>query len=203
MTGVMVQLPIPGPHGEASLQGQALQDLLTAIPLSKDIDGLRWEQSHIMPATVRAILEIMGKITENSKFKIQNSKLVVVGARGAVGRPLVHYLKARGIQDVLEVEWDTPEPTRTVLEGDVVISCVGKPGLVTGEMVKPGMIAVDVGISQIPIQNSEFLVNGQKSKVVGDMTQDVYEKASVAVAVPGGVGPVTIACLLKNALTVL
>lgn len=203
VTGVMVQLPIPGPHGEASLQGQALQDLLTAIPLAKDIDGLRWEESHIMPATVRAVLEIVEKIEKDSGFKIQDLRVIVVGARGAVGRPLVHYLRERGVQEVLEVEWDTPEPTRTVLEGDVVISCVGKPGLVTGEMVKPGVIAVDVGISQIPIQNSEFVVNGPKTTVVGDMTQDVYEKASVAVAVPGGVGPVTIACLMENAVSML
>ena len=197
VTGIMIQLPV------LSLQGQALQDLLTAIPLTKDIDGLRWEESHIMPATVRAVLEIVEKIEKDARFKMQDLRVVVVGARGAVGRPLVHYLRERGVQEVLEVEWDTPEPTRTVLEGDVVISCVGRPGLVSGEMVKSGAIAVDVGISQIPIQNSEFLVNGQKTKVVGDMTQDVYEKASVAVAVPGGVGPVTIACLMENAVSML
>jgi methylenetetrahydrofolate dehydrogenase (NADP+)/methenyltetrahydrofolate cyclohydrolase len=213
VAGVMIQLPIP------NLQGQALQDVLRAIPLTKDIDGLRWEESGVMPATVRAVLRILEKIEQDSGFRIQDSRTVVVGARGAVGRPLVHFLKERGVKDVSEVEWDTPEPTRTVLEGDVVVSCVGKPGLITGEMVKVGVIAVDVGMSTIvnsqisnpksqtdqdvknakPFDALNLITDASRqSRVVGDMTKEVYEKASVAVAVPGGVGPVTIACLMEN-----
>lgn len=169
VTGVMIQLPVP------NLQGQTLQDVLTGIPLAKDVDGLRWEESGIVPATVRAILMIIDKIAKGK------TKFVVVGARGMVGRPLVYFLKKRNVE-VVEVEWDTPEPTRMILVGDIVISCTGKPGVVTGEMVKPGAIVIDVGSPR------------------GDMTQEVYDKASVAVAVPGGVGPVTIACLLQNAV---
>ena len=98
-----------------------------------------------------------------------------------MGRPLCYYLRQKGVE-VVEVEWDTKEPTRRLLEGQVVISCVGKARVVTGEMVREGAIVVDVGAP------------------VGDMTSEVYQKASVAVAVPGGVGPVTIASLLQNAV---
>jgi len=170
--GMMVQLPLP-----EGLRGETPK-LLAAIPLAKDVDGLRWEESHILPATVRAVLAIVDKIA------MGKTKFVVLGARGVVGRPLVYFLRERGVE-VLEVEWDTPEPTRRVLVGDVVISCIGKVGCVTGEMVKEGAVVIDVGSPH------------------GDMTQEVYDKASVAVEVPGGVGPVTIACLLQNACAII
>ncbi len=165
--GMMVQLPLP------ELLRGSTPKLLTAIPLAKDVDGLRWEESKIIPATVRAVLAILDNIAVGKK------KFVVLGARGSVGRPLVHFLRERG-EEVSGVEWDTPDPARSLLAGEVVISCVGKAGVVTGEMVKEGVIAIDVG------------------SPIGDMRQEVYDKASVAVAVPGGVGPVTIAMLMQN-----
>ena len=183
VTGVMVQLPIIG------LQGLALKEVLSAIPLNKDVDGLRWEESGIIPATVRAVLTIIDTIAKDK------TKFVVLGARGAVGRPLVHFLGERGVV-VSEVEWDTPLPFGRLPKGEVVISCVGKAGLVIGEMVSDGLIAIDVGMS-LPAQAGE--VDG---KVVGDMTREVYDKCSVAVPVPRGVGPVTIACLLKNVVEI-
>ncbi len=186
--GIMVQLPIPG------LQGQTLQDILVTIPLDKDVDGLRWEESGMMPATVKAILAILDKIAERKSSdhspkiaqgsELWNKKFVVVGARGHIGKPLVHFLRERGAE-VVEVEWDTSEPTRRVLEGEVVISCVGRAGVVTGEMVKEGVVAIDVGSPK------------------GDMTEDVYQKARVVVRSPGGVGPVTIACLMENAVSMV
>ena len=183
VTGIMVQLPIPG------LQGQALKDILSAIPIEKDVDGLRWEESKIVPATVRAVLAILENIAQNQKFEIRNSKIVVLGSRGAVGRPLVQSLKSRGLE-VGEIEWDTKNPAVLTKEAEVVISCVGKAGLVTGDMVKEGVIAIDVGMSSAG------------GKVVGDMTQEVYQKASVAVPVPGGVGPVTISSLMANVVKI-
>lgn len=187
VTGVMVQLPLPEP-----LRGSTPK-CLEMIPLDKDVDGLRWEESGVMPATVRAILSILERIAESRLQTLDSSlweqKFVVLGSRGAVGRSLVHFLRERNV-DVSEVEWDTPEPVRIILAGDVVISCVGKAGTVTGEMVKEGVIAIDVGMSQV------------EGRVVGDMTKEVYQKASLAVPVPGGVGPVTIACLLKNVVDI-
>ena len=116
-----------------------------------------------------------------------NSKTVVVlGANGAIGRPLTLELSKRGIQ-VIEIERRTPEPEKLIKQGSVIVSCVGRPGLVTAEMVAEGAVVIDVGMSETP-----------EGRVVGDMTKEVYQKASVSVEVPGGVGPVTIACLLEN-----
>ncbi|KKU45867.1 MAG: Bifunctional protein FolD [Microgenomates group bacterium GW2011_GWC2_46_7] len=173
--GVMVQLPLP-----ASLRGETAK-LLAEIPIAKDVDGLRWEDSGMMPATVRAILTILKKITIAD---IWDKQFVVVGARGMVGRPLVHYLRERGFR-VSEVEWDTPKAEELIKAGEVVISCTGRVGIVTGEMVKEGVVAIDVGSPK------------------GDMTVEVYQKASVAVPSPGGVGPVTIACLMENVVSML
>lgn len=180
VTGLMVQLPVPG------LSPAKTQDILAAIPLDKDVDGLRWETSRVAPATVRAVLAILERIKKMSDRYSQmlTGKYVVVGYRGAVGEPLVEFLRKAKL-DVDGVEWDTPDPGRIVAGADVIISCTGKAGLITGEMVRDGVIAVDVGSPK------------------GDMTQEVYAKASVAVAVPGGVGPVTIASLMQNAVELL
>jgi methylenetetrahydrofolate dehydrogenase (NADP+)/methenyltetrahydrofolate cyclohydrolase len=177
VTGVMVQLPIPG------LQGQALQEVLSAIPKSKDVDGLRYPESGIVPPVVTAVVRILKEIGGRKSLEHWEKKFVVVGAGGFVGSALCSELAKRGVE-VIKIESDTQDPTRTVLEGDIVISCVGKEGVVTGEMVKDEGIAVDVGAP------------------MGDMTREVYQKALISVEVPGGVGPVTIACLLENAVDI-
>jgi len=198
VTGVMVQLPLP-----ADFKGSTLK-VLEAIPLDKDVDGLRWEESGVMPATVRAILAIVDKIAQSKIINSQilkSGKYVVMGARGAVGKPLTHFLRERKAE-VLEVEWDTPNPFDLVAQGEVVISCVGKAGTVTGEMVRDGVIAIDVGMSPVTVESQGHSVT-VSPKVVGDMTDEVYAKASVAVPVPGGVGPVTVASLMMNSLDLL
>lgn len=175
-TGIMIQLPILG------LRGETLKEVLTAIPLEKDIDGLRWRESGVMPATVAAVISILQELKVNN---IWDKRFVVWGARGAVGEPLVHLLRGRGAK-VAEIEIETENPGEISRSGEVVISCVGKPGVVTAEMVRPGSIVVDVGISQV------------EGKVLGDMVQEVYDQAVVTVPVPGGVGPVTVSSLLQN-----
>ena len=193
VTGVMVQLPIVG------LQGLTLKGVLEAIPLSKDVDGLRWEESGIKPATVTAILSILEKIAKDRGFnhamtqgaQVWRGKFVVLGAGGAVGRPLTQYLRQMGVV-VDEIEYDTPKQHAQswLSQGEVVVSCVGKMGLVQAEMVRDGLIAIDVGMSEVG------------GKVVGDMTQEVYQKASISVEVPGGVGPVTVVSLMANAVDI-
>jgi len=202
VTGVMVQLPLP-----ERLRGRTSK-LLEMIPLEKDVDGMRYPESGVKPATVCAILTICESIANNQYPIINNQTnsnnqivqnfwkklFVVVGARGAVGRPLVHFLRERGVE-VIEVEWDTPrdEVVQKCKNAQILISCVGKAGLVTGEMVgdpsassgQGGVVAIDVGSPK------------------GDMTQEVYEKASIAVPVPHGVGPVTIVCLMQNACDIM
>lgn len=171
VTGLMVQMPVPGMSREKQ------SDVLSAIPLNKDIDGLRWQESGVMPATVRAILSILEKIETNWR-----DKFVVVGGTGSIGKPLGHFLKlGYGVEAVVanSKTRDLASVTRTA---DVLVSCVGREGIITGEMVRQGAVTVDVGAPK------------------GDMTSEVYLKARIATPVPGGVGPVTVATLLQNAV---
>lgn len=175
VTGVMVQLPLPG------VSRKDVDEILEAIPLAKDIDGLRYRESNVMPATVRAVIEILDNIESSMIDNLRSKNYVVVGARGSVGTPLVYYLQKRGIKAV-ELEWDTQRDKVEELlrHGEVIVSCVGKEGLITPDMINDGAIVIDVGAPS------------------GDMTKEVYQKASIAVGVPNGVGPVTIASLLVN-----
>jgi methylenetetrahydrofolate dehydrogenase (NADP+)/methenyltetrahydrofolate cyclohydrolase len=169
VTGIMLQLPVPG------ISGQALKDILETIPLNKDVDGLRYPESGVVPPVVKAILDVVEKIGGNPE------KFVVIGASGFVGSATCLELEKMG-KEVIKVDSDTQNAKDLVLQGDIVISCVGKEGVVTGDMVRDGVILIDVGAPR------------------GDMARDAYDKASVSVEVPGGIGPVTIACLMQNAV---
>jgi methylenetetrahydrofolate dehydrogenase (NADP+)/methenyltetrahydrofolate cyclohydrolase len=171
--GVMVQLPIPG------LTVAQTEEVLQLIPIAKDVDGLRWRDSGVKPAVVRAVLSIVERVAHDK------TTIAILGSGGAVGTPLTKFLRELGYQ-VQEIEVDTPNPSETAQNAHVVISCVGKAGLVTPEMITPESVVIDVGMSE------------KDGKVVGDMTQEVYQKASMAVGVPGGVGPVTVASLMQN-----
>jgi len=157
---------------------------------------LRWEESGVMPATVRAILLILKNIAGNGNGQawgdFWKQRFVVVG-RGSVGRPLVYFLAKEYGAHATVVHSKTENIGEVIRGGEVVISCVGKPALVTEKMITEGCVAVDVGISQTKDER-------RKTIVVGDMTRGVYQKAAVAVPVPGGVGPVTVASLMQNAL---
>jgi len=170
-TGIMIQLPIPG------LTDTEVREVLASIPLGKDVDGLRTDESGMMPATVRAIISIMENVADD---RLWQRKMVVVGGTGAVGKPLIMWLNKKYGVAATAVNSQTKDLAGELSQADVVISCVGKPGLITGEMVRSGIVAIDVGAPY------------------GDMTKEVYAKARVAVPVPNGVGPVTIACLMEN-----
>jgi methylenetetrahydrofolate dehydrogenase (NADP+)/methenyltetrahydrofolate cyclohydrolase len=173
--GLMLQLPVP------HLTRIEQKELLKYIPIEKDIDGLRWEESHIMPATVAAVLEVLKKLSV-----LRDLAVTVVGSEGNIGKPLVHFLTRSGYRNVNGVDIDTPDRLPKISHADVLISCVGKPGMITEDMIKPGIVAVDVGISQ------------KDGKVSGDMTRGVYAAASLSVEVPGGIGPVTVASLMRT-----
>lgn len=179
VTGVMLQLPIP------NIVGDELTQVISNIPLDKDVDGMRWRESGVMPATVRAVTTLLSKIESMTQIDLVNKRVVIVGARGAVGKPLVFYLNKLGYSQVVEVEWDTVNQLEIIQSAEVVISCTGKTGLIGQEMVQPGSIVIDVGAPR------------------GDMMKEVYEKAGVAVPVPNGVGPVTIAMLMTNAVNLV
>lgn len=171
VTGLMIQLPVP------DLQGATLREVLSAIPYDKDVDGLRYPESGVVPPVVKAVLRVMDNIIENSKLEIRNQKIFVVGAAGFVGSGVMAELAKR---DILAQGVERGDDMSLIKTGDIVISAVGEEGIVRPEMIKNGAVVIDVGAPK------------------GDMTKEVYQKASVSVEVPGGVGPVTIACLMEK-----
>jgi methylenetetrahydrofolate dehydrogenase (NADP+)/methenyltetrahydrofolate cyclohydrolase len=173
--GIMIQLPLPRGLDEYR------QKVIKTILPSKDVDGLR-EDSPFLHPTSKAVIEIIdeAKKEKDLSLKAGFSKVVVVGATGMVGAPLVKELKNEGYQ-VVACDTNTPDLKGTTLQGDIVISCAGVHNLIMDDMVKDGAIVIDVGSPR------------------GDVDFElVLKKASFITPVPGGVGPVTISCLLEN-----
>lgn len=165
--GIMIQLPLPAKFNQQ--KGRILENILPR----KDVDGLR-TKSPFLPATVKAILQIIEVAKGTGK------KVVVVGSKGEVGGRLIKELKKR--EFVVEgYDKKTKNLGAKTLGADILVSATGTPGLITGQMVKKGVVAIDVGAPK-----GDLVLNG------------VALKASFVTPVPGGVGPVTIASLLEN-----
>jgi len=144
-------------------------ELIKLIDPKKDVDGLR-EDSPFKPAVVRAVLEILN----NESGIMNNARILVVGSKGFVGRRLIKELGCEGID-----KEDFPSSLK-LRRASVIISCTGQANLIDGSMVKNGFTAIDVGYPK-----PEF-------------TPDALAKAGFYTPVPGGVGPVTVACLFAN-----
>jgi len=172
--GIMIQLPLPG-----RLQSSKTQILNSILP-EKDVDGLR-EDSPFLHPTSKAVIEILDEAKDIVRPSFDNSscKVVVIGATGMVGRPLVKELRNQGYK-VIECNTKTSDLAKKTLQADVVVSATGIPGIITFEMVKNGAIIIDVGSPK------------------GDADPSVALVASFLTPVPGGVGPVTVSCLLEN-----
>ncbi len=180
--GIIVQLPTRGLEG--------YQELLNAIPASKDVDGLsdeslellRANSAKLIPATPRAILELMAR----SQKDLQGKSIVIIGRGKLVGLPLSIIMKNKNL-DVVGIDINTTNASQVIKSADVVIVAAGQANLVTGTMIKAGSIVLDAGTSE---------QNGQLS---GDVEYASVEPvASMVSKVPGGIGPVTVACLLQN-----
>lgn len=171
--GVMVQLPL------RSRIRPYTKEVLRAIAIAKDVDGLR-EESNFLPATVRAVLEILTYASEKTDKKLSGCKFVVVGAEGVVGKSLVKKLKELRYE-VTGLDKETTNLASKTIDADVIVTATGKPRIIKGDMVKEGVIVIDVGAPR------------------GDVDFDsVSSRASFITPVPGGVGPVTVASLLQN-----
>ena len=182
--GILVQLPLPSPEHEATA--------IESITPLKDVDGfhplnvakLYAGTPYLVPSTPAGILELL--VTHH--VPIADQRVVIVGASNIVGKPLALHLLHHDAVVTLCHKYtrDLPRLTR---EADILITAVGKEKLITAEMIKPGAVVIDVGIS---------LVEG---RAVGDVdVETVAPKASLLTPVPGGVGPLTIAMLLANTL---
>ena len=183
--GILVQLPLPE-HLDASL-------LLERIRPDKDVDGfhpynigrLAQRMPLLRPCTPKGIMTLL----QSTGVDLYGMHAVVVGASNIVGRPMAMELLLAGCTVTVTHRFTKDLPMH-VGQADIVVVAAGKPGLVHGEWIKPGAIVIDVGINR-----------QTDGKLIGDV---VYEtalpRAGWITPVPGGVGPMTRACLLENTL---
>ena len=182
INGIIVQMPLP--------DGVRLKTVVDAIDPLKDIDGihplnaglLRLGYEGFIPATAHAALEMIHR----SGVELAGADAVVVGRSPVVGMPLA-FMLTKEDATVTVCHSKTRDLSAAVRRADVVVVAAGKPGLVTGAMLKPGAVVIDVGIN---------VVDG---RIVGDVDFDSAEKVASAITpVPGGVGPLTNALLLSH-----
>ena len=205
--GILVQAPLPAAMGRG-----AAQKVFDAIDPSKDVDGfhpvnvgrLVQGRAQLMPCTPSGIIEML----ERSGISIAGTHAVVLGRSEIVGKPMAMLLLQRDAT-VTICHSKTPDLAAVARTADILVAAIGRPGLVTPAFVKPGATVIDVGITSVSDaavaaklfeagspRLADFTRRG--SIVVGDVHPTVANVAGALTPVPGGVGPLTIAMLLKN-----
>ncbi len=193
--GFIIQLPLPPQINT--------QKVLMAVHPDKDVDGfhpmnfgkMALDMSTFIPATPFGILELLDRYNVDTKGK----HTVVIGRSHIVGRPMSILMGRKGFpgnSTVTLTHSHTKNITQIISQADIVISALGVPNFLKAEMVKDDAVIIDVGITRVP---DETLAKGYR--ITGDVDfENVSKKASYITPVPGGVGPMTIAMLLKNTL---
>jgi methylenetetrahydrofolate dehydrogenase (NADP+)/methenyltetrahydrofolate cyclohydrolase len=194
--GILVQLPLPGSIDE--------KRIISAVAPEKDVDGFHplnvgalaaGQGEGFIPCTPAGVVELLIR----SGFSPEGKHAVIVGRSNLVGKPLGLLLlrKAPGADaTVTFCHSRTPNLKNLTRQGDLLVAAMGRPGAITGDMIKPGAVVVDVGINRIPDPSSP-----KGYRTVGDVCfEEAAAVASAITPVPGGVGPMTIAMLLKNTL---
>ena len=191
VSGILLQLPLPG-----QLPGTALTAL---IDPGKDVDGLTpvnagllaLGQPGLRPCTPLGVLELLA----DTGVQLEGAEAVVVGRSNLFGKPMAALLLAANAT-VTACHSRTRDLPGVCARADVLIAAVGRPRLIGREFVKPGAVVIDGGLSRLTPEAA-----GNASGLVGDVDFDrVRELASAITPVPGGVGPMTIAMLLRNTL---
>jgi methylenetetrahydrofolate dehydrogenase (NADP+)/methenyltetrahydrofolate cyclohydrolase len=180
---ILVQLPLPRQIDEAKV--------IRALAPAKDVDGfhpvnagqLYLGEPTLVPATPRGVMAMLAE----HEIELSGARAVVIGRSSIVGKPMAHLLLQQNAT-VTICHSRTKDLERHTLEADVLVAAVGVPGMVTPDMVKRGGVVIDVGI------------NRSGDGIVGDVDPGAAEVAGYLTPVPGGVGPMTIACLLENAI---
>ncbi len=182
-TGFIVQLPLP--------KSVDVQKVLAQIDPKKDADGLHpinlgnlvLAKNSIIPCTPKAILSLLREY----KVNLLGARVLIIGRGTTVGRPLSILLSQKSVNATVTLAHTaTKNLSDLILDSDIIIAAVGNAHFLKPEMVKPGTVVIDVGITRT--------ING----LVGDVDPKVADKASVFSPMPGGVGPMTRAMLLSN-----
>jgi methylenetetrahydrofolate dehydrogenase (NADP+) / methenyltetrahydrofolate cyclohydrolase len=181
--GILVQTPLPEQIDEARV--------MLAIDPMKDVDGLHpfsagqlyLDRPTLVPATPLGVMHLLNEY----KIPIAGARAVVVGRSALVGKPMA-LLLLQANATVTVCHSRTQDLARQTLDADLLVAAVGLPDVITVDMVKQGATVIDVGITRT------------EAGLVGDVAEDVAEVAAFLTPVPGGVGPMTIAALLGNAV---
>ena len=191
--GILIQLPLP-PHIDEL-------KIIQSIDYKKDVDGfhpinigrLSLNKDCFIPCTPGGIIELL----KRSDIPTSGKTAVLIGRSNIVGKPMVSLLLNKSINSTVIVCHSATKNIKDfTTQADIIITAMGKPLFLKGEMIKPGCTIIDVGINRIPDETKK-----SGFKVVGDVDfESCLKKCSRITPVPGGVGPMTIAMLMKNTL---
>lgn len=207
--GILVQAPLPSGMGRG-----ASQQVFDAVDPAKDVDGfspvsvgrLVQGRARLAPCTPSGVIEML----DRAGIEIARRRAVVIGRSEIVGKPMAMLLLQRDAT-VTICHSKTPDLPAVASDADILVAAIGRAGFVTRDFVRPGATVVDVGINRVTDASlAESLVGTASprmadfarrgSLVVGDVHPHVADVAGALTPVPGGVGPLTIAMLLKNTL---
>jgi 5,10-methylene-tetrahydrofolate dehydrogenase/methenyl tetrahydrofolate cyclohydrolase len=191
VNGILVQLPLPDHIDD--------EEILGAIDLEKDVDGfhpinigrlsMKRRDPLFVPCTPKGCIELL----DRTGVEIEGKRAVVLGRSNIVGLPVAMLLLHRNATLTI-CHSRTKDLPGVVREADILVAAVGRAEMVRGDWVKPGVVVIDVGVNAVDDPSSE-----KGYKLVGDVAFDeVKEVAAAITPVPGGVGPMTIAMLLRN-----
>jgi len=193
INGILVQLPLP--------EGLNESEVLLAIDPAKDVDGFHpmnvgkmvVGERAFLPCTPHGVIQLLIR----SGVTIKGAEVVIVGRSNIVGKPLMNMLiqkNATGNATVTVCHTRTKDLSVHTKRADIVIAAAGRPNTITADMVKQGVVVIDVGVNRV-----EDATKKKGYRLVGDVDfEAVKEKASLITPVPGGVGPMTITMLLYN-----
>jgi methylenetetrahydrofolate dehydrogenase (NADP+)/methenyltetrahydrofolate cyclohydrolase len=192
--GILVQLPLPDRIDD--------QAVINAIDPDKDVDGFhvinagrlmtvaKGSQPPLVPCTPLGCLMML----KAELGDLSGQRAVVVGRSNIVGKPMAQLLLQESCT-VTIAHSRTRDLPAVCREADILVAAVGRPKMIEGDWIKPGAVVIDVGINRIEAE-------GGKTRLVGDVDTEAAKRVAAAITpVPGGVGPMTIACLLANTVT--
>jgi methylenetetrahydrofolate dehydrogenase (NADP+)/methenyltetrahydrofolate cyclohydrolase len=200
--GILVQLPLPAHIDSAKV--------LETISPAKDVDGFHPVNAGLLaigdtrralvPCTPAGSMILLQDAARKLGVKLAGLDAVVVGRSNIVGKPMAHLLLAENLT-VTIAHSRTRDLPGLVGRADVLVAAIGRPEMILGEWIKPGAIVIDVGINRVPGEGLDK--NGKpKTRLVGDVAfESARQRAAAITPVPGGVGPMTIAMLMKNTLS--
>jgi len=190
--GILVQLPLPQPGDEAAV--------INALDPDKDVDGfhvvnvgrLATGQAAFAPCTPYGCLLLL----RHAGIDLAGRRALVVGRSNIVGKPMAQLLLAQSAT-VTIAHSRTTDLADECRRADILVAAVGRPGMIRGDWIKPGAAVIDVGINRVPAPDK----GAGATRLVGDVDFAGASRVAGAITpVPGGVGPMTIACLLRNTL---